>query len=258
MRLPKFEYQIEKSLILNHKNEEIIIDFGIGECRIGSRPNRKSRGKYRKPEGNKGTAKISELPANESTSSIYNGANNKTGNFTGTRTVVSNNDGVLGYVDGLPLAASLGEKSKCVNGHFGRDHLLQELNTKSLIEIDDIRVRYNHPNAAAADGTYSHAQIQSTRTPYKVTFFIPGSFLTAARFDAVNNTNWTKIITVNYDAEGSVIGYIMLTDPQTERVIKVFRYSAFGWKDKSNSPSGFCHGIQKVDLPPIQNLSNFN
>lgn len=48
-----------------------------------------------------GTLRVRDIPLS-TVGKIYNGNTNKSTLFTGTRTLVVNNDGVVGYVDGLP------------------------------------------------------------------------------------------------------------------------------------------------------------
>ncbi|QES93947.1 hypothetical protein F0358_15095 [Empedobacter brevis] len=50
----------------------------------------------------KGTVRIQELPKNLEENSIYNGDTTKQTQFNATRTVVADDNGVVGYVDGLP------------------------------------------------------------------------------------------------------------------------------------------------------------
>jgi hypothetical protein len=59
-----------------------------------------------------GNLRVRSLPQNGQQSAIYTGSNtdpfalSKTETFTATRTIVANNNGVLGYVDGLPSGGS--------------------------------------------------------------------------------------------------------------------------------------------------------
>lgn len=58
-----------------------------------------------------GTARVRNLPTNGATNAIYTSGAitttaTKANTFTATRTVVADNNGVLGYVDGLPLTAN--------------------------------------------------------------------------------------------------------------------------------------------------------
>lgn len=196
----------------------------------------------------KGTAKVSELPISGSVNAIYNGNAKKTETFTGTRTVVANDDGVLGYVDGLPMSREIpiySQQSKCVHGRFEDPAKRVNIPSKSEITMGNLMVRYNPDNAGAS---FYKIQFKTVKGTARGSAFLnPAS--TEQRFKQLRDDNWVNMVVLNYDAEGSFDGFILLeenTNDISETVL--YRYSALGWKANAASKSGMCHVLERVAM----------
>lgn len=80
----------------------------------------------------KGTVRIQELPKNLEENSIYNGDKTKQTQFNATRTLVADDNGVIGYVEGLPSQPTDGDEivvtsySKCI-----------KLSESELVQLQD-------------------------------------------------------------------------------------------------------------------------
>lgn len=97
----------------------------------------------------KGTAKIQELPKNGE-GKIYNGTDTKNTTFTATRTVVADNNGVIGYIDGVGRnsvvsIANIGSaKGRYVQSGSWTD------NSRASINDSEIKLNIPEDNSTAA------------------------------------------------------------------------------------------------------------
>lgn len=188
----------------------------------------------------KGTIRVRELPLKDEPNSIYNGDSNKATTFTPTRTIVSDNNGVLGYIDKLPDLdiPNFRKASRCIEGNFGRNNHL--VNERSTMTIGNIMVRYNTPNNAAGLSAVIEVKTKNPGSEALVSAFFANAF-TDQRFVKANSTQWKHLSHLNYDVEGDVIGTIVVHSDR-----EFYRYTAMGWKQTAGSAPGFCHFMERV------------
>ncbi|MDY3520787.1 hypothetical protein PG614_06040 [Riemerella anatipestifer] len=83
-----------------------------------------------------GTVRVRSLPISGK-GNIYNGQAAATTLFNGVNTVISNSDGVIGYIQGLPISYA---KNTCL--------IDNNTPTNSITTLGNLRVRYNSTTAS--------------------------------------------------------------------------------------------------------------
>ncbi|MGV0757254.1 hypothetical protein [Empedobacter brevis] len=163
----------------------------------------------------KGTAKISDLPLHNTSNSIYNGSDTKTSSFNATRTVVADDNGVLGTISGLPGNSNNSSSTwssqtfnvNTSNANQTINDLTNESNLKDLYILNDITTGNNGYTVSITlpvniNNTNSNRVIRFISIPTQIPY-------NGLRFNgnigniSIANSNATTIVQNSYISIGS-------------------------------------------------------
>lgn len=178
-----------------------------------------------------GKLRVLSLPKNGENINTLPDGTEGTNTFKSTGMVVANDQGVLGVAP-----SSYGIASVFINSDQGTSP-----QTSSIIELDGISIRYSindnwsNPALARIQGT--------TDTPRQVSMTLPigGARFNGRQFVDLTTGSWERLAALNYDTEEAGTGLVI--DHTNNRM---YRYSAYGWKEKINSPGSFCHALERI------------